>query len=318
MLLIVAPILLVIVIGYSYGRIKPDSGNADKLINDYVLYIALPALLFIAVAKADIHELQQGGFILSTLAGIAVSYVLAARLAKSMKISLPHSSILSMGACYGTTGYMGIPILLSVYGEQAALPAAIATILHNIPAIMAVLISWQLFGKRSAAPRGALLGSLASATLTMLKNPLTLSVLAGLIFVLSGTQVPAVVESSARFLGNAAGPTALFALGLGLARLNIRQQLNLAAGKIVLPIILLKLVVQPAVTLITATFIFGMEPGIWLATAVIMAAQPIGAGVYVFARKYGYQQEAISLSIMVSLLLAALTLPVILHLMPDF
>lgn len=317
MLLIVAPILLIIVIGYSYGRTNPDSGNADKLINDYVLYIALPALLFIAVASADINELKQWGFMLSTLAGISVSYILATLLAKCMKIQLPQSSILSMGACYGTTGYMGIPILLSVYGEQAALPAAIATILHNVPVIIAVLLSWELCSKNTVAPRTTLLRSLAVSVLTTIKNPLMLSVLAGLVFVLSDTPVPAAIDSAARFLGNAAGPTALFALGLSLARLNIRQHLNIAAGRIILPIVVLKLFVQPAVTLLTAIFIFDMEPDIWLATAIIMAAQPVGAGVYVFARKYGYQQEAVSLSIMVSLLLAVLTLPVILHLLPD-
>ena len=127
MFLIVVPLFLVILVGYCYGRTKPDSGNADKLINDYVLYIALPALLFIAVARADTSDLKQWGFMLSTLIGIAVSYMLAALLAKRMRIGLPHSSLLSMGACYGTTGYMGVPILISVYGEQAALPCLLYT-----------------------------------------------------------------------------------------------------------------------------------------------------------------------------------------------
>ncbi|KFX07783.1 hypothetical protein KP22_06745 [Pectobacterium betavasculorum] len=56
--------------------------------------------------------------------------------------------------------------------------------------------------------------------------------------------------------------------------------------------------------------------GIWLATAVVMAAQPIGAGVYVFAKKYNYQQDVIALSIIVSLLLALATIPTVLSFFP--
>lgn len=316
MFLIVAPIFLVILVGYGYGRLKPDSGSADKLINDYVLYVALPALLFIAVARADMGDLKQWGFILSTLIGIAVAYLMALVLAKSMRIGLPQSSILSMGACYGTTGYMGVPILISVYGEQAALPAALATILHNIPAIMAVIISWDVFSKRSAEGRTPLLHSVGGAALTMVKNPLTIAVLAGLAFVVLDIRVPVFLESFARFLGNAAGPTALFALGLGLARLNVREHLNITVGKTVVPMIALKLFVQPAVTFASAVYLFGMGPGIWLAAAVVMAAQPIGAGVYVFAKKYGYQQDVIALSIIVSLLLALVTIPLALNHFP--
>ncbi|MDC9818217.1 AEC family transporter [Pectobacterium polonicum] len=318
MFLIVVPLFLVIFVGYCYGKAKPDSGSADKLINDYVLYIALPALLFIAVAHADIGDLKQWNFILSTLIGIAVSYILATLLAKRMRVDLPQSSILSMGACYGTTGYMGVPILLSVYGEQAALPAAMATILHNIPAIMAVIVSWDVFSTRATGANTRLIHSVGRSSLATVKNPLTIAVLAGLAFVLLDIQVPVVIESFAHFLGNAAGPTALFALGLGLARLKVKEHLNVTVSKIVLPMVVLKLVIQPAVTFAIAVYVFGMDgsQGVWLATAVVMAAQPIGAGVYVFAKKYNYQQDVIALSIIASLLLTFVTIPVILSFFP--
>lgn len=318
MLLVVVPIFLVVLVGYSYGRMKPDSGRMDKLINDYVLYVALPALLFIAVAQAEIGELKQWGFIVSTIIGIIACYFIATFIAKSMGVGLPQSSILSMGASYGTTGYMGVPILISVYGEPAALPAALATILHNIPVIIAVIISWDVFTKHSNEGRTPLLLSVGSAVMTTVKNPLTISVLVGLVFVLFDIRVPVFIELFARFLGNAAGPTALFALGLGLARLKVKEHFNIKAARMVLPMVTLKLLVQPIITFAVASYLFDMESdqGIWLAAAVVMAAQPIGAGVYVFANKYDYQQDIISLSIIVSLLLALITIPMVLNLFP--
>ncbi|PHM58005.1 putative transporter YfdV [Xenorhabdus hominickii] len=84
MIMIVAPIFLIILIGYGFGRLRPGSGNSDKLINDYVLYIALPALLFLAIARADISELKQWGFIGASLVGIGIVYLLGMLIAKIM------------------------------------------------------------------------------------------------------------------------------------------------------------------------------------------------------------------------------------------
>ncbi|WP_338884114.1 AEC family transporter [Xenorhabdus sp. TH1] len=317
MFMIVAPIFLVIFIGYCFGRLRPDSGHSDTLINDYVLYIALPALLFLAIARADVSELQSWGFIAASLAGIGVVYVLGVLVAKIMGIGLPQSSLLGMGACYGTTGYMGVPILISVYGESAALPAAIATILHNIPAIIAVIITYDVLSTRQSGSNISISRSLVRSLKVTLSNPLTISVIAGLIFVYFEIPVPKFLQSLAAFLGNAAGPTALFALGLGLSRLKVKDHINAEALKLVVPMLLLKLGIQPLVTFICAYYLFGMQQAdnIWLIAAIIMAAQPIGAGVYVFANKYGFKQETISLSIIISLFIALVTIPIVLQLL---
>ncbi|MFI0471842.1 AEC family transporter [Halomonas sp. HMF6819] len=314
MFMIVVPIFMVILLGYGFGKVKPESGNADKLINDYVLFVALPALLFLAIARAELSELAQWGFIGASLLGIVVVYLLAGFIARARGVGLPRSSILSMGACYGTTGYMGVPILISALGPEAALPAAIATILHNIPAIMAVIISWDLFAGRAHAARPSAAASLWKAFKATFTNPLTVSVLAGLVFVLLGVPVPEFLATFADFLGSAAGPTALFALGLGLSRLNVQEHVTREALGVVAPMLLLKIVLQPLVTWLAGVYLFGManDNALWLAAAVVMAAQPIGAGVYVFAKKYDYRQETVSLAIIVSLLVSLVTLPLVL------
>lgn len=314
---IVAPVFFVVFLGYCFGKIKPNDENADKLINDYVLYIALPALLFFAIARADMSELKQWGFMLSTLMGITLVYLTAGLMAKLMKIGFPQSSILSMGASYGTTGYMGMPILISVYGEKAALPASIATILHNVPVIIAVIISWELFSikeknKNISSIISNLIGKIFKITFT---NPLVIAVIIGLIFVLLGIKLPNFLAYFANFLGNAAGPTALFALGLGLARIHSKQYKRSNTAKIVIPLIFLKIVIQPLFTFIIAAYLFEMDKNndIWLAVAVVMAAQPIGAGVYVFAKKYDYcDQKIISISIIISLFISLITIPIVL------
>lgn len=77
---------------------------------------------------------------------------------------------------------MGIPILIAAFGPKAAVPAAIATILHNIPAIMTVIITHDLTGQKQSSP----LASVGRALVTTLKNPLTMAVLAGALFACCG------------------------------------------------------------------------------------------------------------------------------------
>ncbi|GJE04071.1 AEC family transporter [Methylobacterium isbiliense] len=313
MIKIVIPVFLVILLGYLYGRRRKSSTEAEKLINEYVLYIALPALLFLAVARADPADLAQWPFVAATLAGIAAAYLGGALVARSRGTHSPDASIVGMASCYGTTGYMGIPILISAFGPQAAVPAAVATILHNIPAIMAVIITQDLAGRKDVR----VLTSAGRALLMTVRNPLTLAVLAGAAFSLTGLSLPAMAVSFSQFLAAAAGPTALFALGLGLARIDVgRAQLSRQMAWVV-PVVLIKILVQPALTVAVLLVLVGTRIDVWAATAIVMAAQPVGAGAYVFANKYDYFREEVSISIIVSLLVTVLTLTAILQILGD-
>ncbi len=304
---------MVILIGYIFGRFRSYPAGSDKLLNDYVLYISLPALLFIAVANADPKELLQWEFILATLAGIVTAYVLGLVIASFKRFSSSQSSIVGMAACYGTTGYMGVPIAVSVFGDQAAVPAAIATILHNIPAIMAVIITHDI-ALKSSQENGSLTSSFIGALKTTLLNPLTLAVIAGALVSFLSLTIPVMIESLATFLAAASGPTALFALGLGLAKLESKESIRLGNMISLSPIIAIKVFMQPLITFVVGYYVFGLAiTNIWFVVAILMAAQPIGAGVYVFANKYNFFKDEVAISIMISLMVTVLTLSILLE-----
>ncbi|MDB5593310.1 MAG: Transporter [Hyphomicrobiales bacterium] len=306
---IVVPIFLVILVGFVFGWKYKYPAAAEKLINDYILYIALPALLFLAIARANIVELTQWGFLGATLSGILVAYVCGVLWARARGTALPGASLMGMGSRYGTTGYMGIPILIAAFGPHAAVPAAIATILHNIPAIVTVIVTHDLADKS----RSNLFASISRALLTTLRNPLVIAVIAGSAFSILHIPLPGIAVAFAQFFGAAAGPTALFALGLGLAGLNVSARSLRANAGFVAPLVLIKIVVQPLVTFGVLNLIFGMQVDIWYATALVMAAQPIGAGAYVFATRYSAFKEEISIAIVISLIVTVVTLSLLLQ-----
>lgn len=304
----VLPVFMVILVGYLVGRRMVFDAQAEKLINHYVLFVALPLLLFLPIAKARPAELANGPFTWATLLGIGAAYGMGCVLARRQGIRSPRSALVGMACCYGTTGFMGVPILLAAFGEAAAVPAAIATVLHNVPAIMAVIITHDVRQEGGAKRWSALV----RAGQTVLRNPLVVAVLTGACFSLLHVPVPEPLARFARFLGAAAGPTALFALGLGLSRLRFDQQAIRAQAHQVFPVIGIKLLIQPVLTF-GCLLLFGSEMSdIWFITAVVMAAQPIGAGVYVFARQYGFFSESSSMAILLSLMLGVFSLSALL------
>ncbi len=310
----VLPIFLLILTGYIFAKREKVSLEAEQLINSYVLNVALPALLFLAIAKADVNQLTKWNFIFSTLAGIIVSYIFGLVVAFLLKVKSPHSSIIAMASCYGTTGYMGIPLVIIAFGSIAAVPAAIATILHNIPAIVAVIITYGVMSQK-LENKMSKFEIVKSAFFTTLKNPLTLSVLAGMIFSILKIDLPEVLVAFSNFLGLAAGPTALFALGLGVAKLKIVEHLDASKLLKIFPIVFIKILIQPLVTFFVAYYIFEMSlDDVYFKTAIIMSALPIGAGVYVFATKYNYYKQESSIAIILSLIITLGSLTYLLNL----
>ena len=316
MFAIVVPILSIILVGYLFGKRRGSSVAAEGLINDYVLYFALPSMVFLAVAEASPAELMHGSFLVAGLAGIIVAYVLGVLVAHRNGVSAPQSAIVGMGAGFGNTGYMGIPVMIAALGGQAAAPAALATILHNIPVILAVVVTFGLRSGGQDSGRGTLVQSMYRAVRTVLSSPITLSALVGLVFAVFEIPLPVFLKTFTRFLGAAAGPTALFALGLSFARLKVREHFSRRNLKLVLPVIGIKLIVQPAVTLLVAVYVFGMPTNdLWFIAAIVMAAQPVGAVVFLFANNYQVETSATSLAIVLSSLVSVITLPLLLGLL---
>jgi predicted permease len=312
----VVPLFLVILCGYAFGRRQETSPATNKAVGDFVFYVALPALLFQSVAKARPDELAQWSFMIASLAGIAVTFLLAwAWFALVDRTDVRSTAIYSMAATYGTSGYMGVPLLISIYGAAAAAPAAIATVLHNIPVIITMVIVLQVASLRDTG--GVRLGAIvSSAALTSAKNPLLLAVVAGAAMAALEIPVPTAIDQFTRFLGGAAGPTALFALGLSLSRFKIGAIAPWSAVRRLGPLLVLKLLVLPAVTLLVLSQL-GVEQQqeILFKTALLMAALPTGAGVYVFASRYQVNEEDVSFLIVVSLCLSIPSLTGLLLLM---
>lgn len=312
----VLPVFAIVACGFGAGRYGVVGKDGARSLNNYVYYVALPALLFLSLASAPVDKVANWGFLWANLGGILVSFMAAIAVSRALfGRRLPDSSIDGMSASYGTTGYMGIPLLVAAFGSGAALPAALATLIHNIPVIAAVTFAFEA-SNVSSKEKGddrfvALLSVALKAVRPVLLNPLTISVLAGGIVAGAGISLPQAVDTFTGLLANAAGPTALFAIGLSLANQGGLLEAETFLTSSLWTTVSFKLFLQPAVTALLALYVFELK-GLWAASAIMMSALPVGAGAYIFAQRYRSAVEQTSLAVLVSMILSVVTVSVVL------
>ena len=136
----------------------------------------------------------------------------------------------------------------------------------------------------------------------VITSPLVLSAAAGLIASGLGLPLPQAIGTFCDLLGASAGPCALFAIGLFMVGKS-----PTAGMQEVSFLVLLKLLVQPAITWVLAYHVFTMEP-VWAAGALVQSALPTGALVFVLAQQYGIYLQRSTAVIMASTVVSLFTL----------
>ncbi|OZI48048.1 AEC family transporter [Bordetella genomosp. 5] len=293
------PVFALILTGWLAARAKILGESATQALNRYVVYLSLPALLFRAMANADLTQLNHWGYIGAFWGGICVTFVLAfvPLTRRESGTAFSDRSLQGLAGAYANAGYMGIPLCLALLGPASLPPAIIATLLTAC-ALFAATIALIEFDQHRDRHWAATLTKVARA---LARNPLLIAPVTGLVLALAGLQVPSGVDHYLELLGASASPCALVTIGLFLAQTPAAGG-NHSVGRMVLA----KLLVQPGVTALLAFWVFDMPP-VWAWTAVLMAALPIGTGPFMLAQMYGRDATPTSRAILVSTLASVVT-----------
>lgn len=292
------PIFALILVGFLCGRGTMFTREATDSINRFAVYLALPALIFTTMARITPAEIGQLGFAAAFAGGIAATFALAYGLARRRGAARADASIEGLDAGYSNVGFMGIPLCLLVFGPEG-LPAAVIATLFTACVLFLTAIVLVEFDLRAGVDRR---GTVRRVLVSLLRNPLFLAPIAGLGVGLTGLSLPLPLETAAKLLGGAASPCALICIGLFLA-----QESTVAGdGRVIALLVLLKLVLQPAVTALLVFGVFDVPP-LWARAAVLLSALPIGSGPFTIAKLYGLQAGVTSGAILVSHVLSVLT-----------
>ena len=307
---VVMPIFALVFAGWLARRIGVLGAAATTELNRFVVFLALPALLFDVTAHAHWAALWKPGFIgafgLSSLAVFTVTVLIR----RGAGRPLADAALDGLNAGYANTGFMGFPLALVALGPEALAPTTVAVIL-TVCIVFAVAIVLIETGLRRADPGGTGEGRgpiWLSVGRSLVRNPLLVAPALGALVPSLGLAVPAPVETFLKLLGGAASPCALVALGLFLAqtRRNRNDPGRDGHARVAALLVGLKLAAHPLLAYGLGRYVFDLPP-LLLHTAVLMAALPTGTGPFMLAEFYRREADLTATVVLVSTVLAVVT-----------
>lgn len=267
--------------GYLFGKIRKINLTA---INDFVLYVATPALILSSLTEKPIEIGIAGKVFLAVLGAsigcLILGYLIIRALNLPAKVYLPP-------VIFANTGNMGLPLALFAFGDTgfsiAILYMVSTTIMHYSIGIMIL--------------------SFDESPFEMFKLPLIYSAIVGVLLSVLGWDMPIVIERALRLLGEASIPTMIFALGYKLSEITvseIRESLMFGSLRIGLG------------------FLFGLAlvrilnlDGIASSTVILQSAMPPAVFNFVLAEKYKQDSQIVASIIMVGTIISVVTTPIV-------
>lgn len=281
------PFFAVIACGFAAGRTGFLGRDGVKVLNSFVFYFALPALLIRSLAVQPISEIID----LSFVAAWAVSgLVMFCAIALTVKLIFHRSSgeaaILGQSAAAGNVVFLGFPMLIALLGDWVTAPVALVAMIDVI-VLMPIAIA-MLEASRGGA--GHWFEAVLQVMRTMVMHPIIISITVGLTLSLMRVPFYVPVDSFLQLLGAAAAPGALFALGTFLG-VNPRENGRRGSGPrgsgltVVTIVAIVKLVAFPALVWVAMTMVFEVNSQ-WAMVGTLLAALPTAQYVFIFAERY--------------------------------
>jgi predicted permease len=292
------PIFLTLMLGLFFRRIGLFDDIFVSRLNKFVFNAALPALLFLDIAKSDFYSVWNTKFVcfFVTLISIGIStglsYLLKPRNIQGEFIQASYRS---------SAAILGIAIIQNLYGNAGMAPLMIigSVPLYNIMAVTTLSLFAPGGGKLDTAKLIKTLKGIAT-------NPIILGILTGMIWSLLHFPMPAILETSVNNLGKTATPLGLMAMGGAL-----KFGKAFARPKPLIACTFLKLAGYEAVFLPIAVML-GFSHDM-LVAIIIMLGSATTVSCYIMAKNMNYDGDFTSGVVMTTTLFSSFTMTIWLY-----
>ncbi len=312
-LAITFPFFALVLCGYIAARRGMLPIDAIPGLSAFILFFALPAMLFRFGASTPLAQLLDLPLIVlySICALLLIVVVILA--SKNEQMSMKNAAFGALVAAFPNSGFMGIPLILALLGEKAV-GVVMVTILVDFFLTSSICLSLAQMPEKQGTDAGARrLRKLAPAFVRSLKgaasNPLPWAIAAGALFRWSELAMPEPVGKTIALLSDAASPVALFTIGAILAR-NAVKATHSSPLMDYVPVALAKLFVHPLLVFLLglAAQALGFPFETQALTALILIASlPSASNVSMLAERYGADSDRVARVIMVSTTLSFFT-----------
>jgi malonate transporter len=308
-LLVTFPFFALVLAGFvaAYRRWLPL--DAIPGLNGFVLYFALPCLLFRFGSSTPILQLLDGTLFLAyaLCALLMVGFVVAVSL--NRRIGWNDAAFGALVSAFPNTGFMGVPLLVALLGPAAAGPAIVTIVVDMlITSSLCVALSRLDGADEHGASRAA-----KNALKGVFINPMPWGIIIGAVFSATDYELTGPLAKTVGLLADAASPVALFTIGAVLARTQIRMNESGHAPIVLrdyLPVSVFKLVLHPLLVLLVlaATVQLGFHiEKFSLMVVVLVASLPSASNVALLSERFGADTGRIARIILVTTAAAFLT-----------
>lgn len=302
---IVLPVFGLIGLGVIGGRSKLFPEAAVNGLSNFVLYVAVPALLFRTVVRSRPFDALNFDIVFAYYGASFVVMVGALALGRYVfGLAGGERASFAMGSMFSNTTLLGVPLVFATWGEAGLVPLMVVITLHSL------LFATVFFVLHDMAQSGAVgwASAVRLAARSIVTNPVIISIAVGLAWAFLGLGLPGFVSSIIDMLGDATIPAALFAVGAALAQFrvagNVQHAMTMAG---------IKLVVHPLLVFAAAHWLFDLS-ALELAVVTLTAALPGGLMVFLVAQSYGVYVARAGTSLVLSTAGGVFTLSVLIAL----
>jgi predicted permease len=304
-LAVTVPFFALVLCGYLAARRHVLPESAIPGLNSFVLYFALPCLLFRFGASTPVFDLLNPAVLLVYLASALLIVFFTIAVSLNERVGLQDAAFGALVAAFPNTGFMGVPLLVALLGAPAAGPV-ICSILADLFVTSSVCIALaQAAVKHDGATGGARAAALR-ALRGALSNPLPWSIALGAVFSVLQLTLPGPVDAIVAMLAAAATPVALFTIGAVLWRSSQHARQRTPARDFV-PVALIKLFLHPLLVFVLALAARELGAplsGFQITVLTLAAALPSASNVSLLAERYGADNGRIARIILTSTVLA--------------
>jgi len=296
---LVLPLFGLIFLGYISGKMARIPFQGLAWMNFFIIYVALPALFYKLLSNTPVQQFSNIGFIAVSISATFIIFCLVFLLARLRKGgNTPTATIQGLAAAYGNIGYLGPPLAVAAFGPAAGVPIALIFCFENAMHFTLAPLLMAVANKRQQQTGKLVKGILYN----IFSHPFILATIAGVLAAVFAFKPPASLQSLLDFLAGAAGPCALFAMGV-TAALRPLKRVPFELTYIV-PV---KLVVHPLLAYLLLIWLVPELDPLWLYSAVLLATLPTATNVFVIAQQYSVWQERASSAVVITTLFAMIS-----------
>lgn len=289
----VIPVFLMVAMGYFFRKKNIIEDNTEKFLNNLAYYLLLPAMIFISIYKAPFEKILDLRVVLGLYAGAFIVFIIAAVIAMAYPKEKRAGFVLP--SFRTNIAYIGFPLIMHAYGQLALAEISVIT-----GFIAPVTITFSIIYLKILYRDGG--KDSKSVFYHIITDPLVISSVIGIGFSYFRLKLPQFAFNTLDMISSMGSPLMLLAVGAGLKISAIRKDKMLVALSAIL-----KLIVQPAISLFIFTFIIPLS-GLEFKVAVMTFSFPSALSTYIMVKQYKGDGELTAAIIMVTTLLSILTM----------